>query len=169
VTYSPPRSASPQQVYHGPEAAQAAYAPQAQAAPDWSDWNDYGAVAPVDFRAAAAQAKARKAAQQRQPARPPAFGLTPAGQLAISPWWALGIVAGLVGLGVFVEYRYKLTQRAEAKIKEEVEDTKAKAKATRSAIRDETRRRTAKLRATRRRFADRLHGAIAGDAEEDEA
>jgi hypothetical protein len=166
VTYAPPRSAAPQQTYHGPEASRAA-----AEAPDWSAWSP-------DYGASALQARAQQAAQgalvparrggggARQPARPPAFGLTPAGQLAISPWWALGIVAGLVGLGVFVEYRYKLAQRTKARVAAEVEDTREKAKVTRAALRDEARRGKAKISASRRRLADRLHRAVAGDEAE---
>lgn len=168
MSYAPPRSASPQQTYHGPEASRAV---AEASAPDWSAWSP-------DYGASALQARAQQAAQgalvparrgggapSRQPARPPAFGLTPAGQLAISPWWALGIVAGLVGLGVFVEYRYKLAQRTKARVAAEVEDTREKAKHTRAALRDEARRGKAKISATRRRFADRLHRAVAGDDE----
>ncbi len=92
---------------------------------------------------------------------PPAFALTPGGGLAMSPWVALGLVAAAVALGVWVERRYKLTARAEAKVRDEVEDTKRKYKVTKRAI-----KQTA--RASRKRLADRIYRSVAGDDESED-
>lgn len=93
--------------------------------------------------------------------RPPAFALTPGGGLAMSPWVALGLVAAAVALGVWVERRYKLTSRTEAKVRDEVEDTKRKYKVTKRAI-----KQTA--RASRKRLADRIYRSVAGSEDESE-
>ena len=93
--------------------------------------------------------------------RPPAFALTPGGGLAMSPWVALGLVAAAVALGIWVERRYKVTSRAEAKVRDEVEDTRRKYKVTKRAI-----KQTA--RASRKRLADRIYRSVAGDESEDE-
>jgi len=94
-------------------------------------------------------------------APPPAFALTPGGGLAMSPWVALGLVAMAVALGVWAERRYKLTSRAEAKVRDEVDDTKRKYVATKRAVRSTA-------RASRKRLADRIYRTVAG-SEDDES
>lgn len=126
----------------------------APALPAFPVYGDLGADEPPAF-----YARGRGQLRNRRPltvAPPPAFSLTPAGQVAISPWLALGLVLGAAALGVFLERRYRLTGRAEERVRGEVEDTKRKYTATKSAIK-------ATAAETRKRVASKAYRVLAGE------
>jgi len=136
------------------------YAPTVQAIPAalpaFPVYGDLGADEPPAFYA---RGRGQLRGRTRGPltvAPPPAFSLTPAGQVAISPWLALGLVLGAAALGVFLERRYRLTGRAEERVRGEVEDTKRKYTATKSAIK-------ATAAETRKRVASKAYRVLAGE------